>query len=56
MPNKSKETNILDTFMVFFFLNISFCVLLEVLFQYKTNLLLMIELLQILSYTQFLTI
>lgn len=42
--------------MGLFLLHLFLSLLLEIIFQYKTNLLATIELLQILSYTQFLTI
>lgn len=56
MPYKSNGSGVKNAFLTIFIIQICLCVLLEALFQYKTNLLLTIELLQILSYTQFLTI
>jgi proprotein convertase subtilisin/kexin type 5 len=56
MPNKTNSNSIKNAFMTIFFIQFFLCLLLEGLFQYKTNILLTIELLQILSYTQFLTI
>jgi hypothetical protein len=56
MPNKANNSSIRDAFLGIFLAHILLCIVVEALFQYKTNLLLTIELFQILSYTQYLTI
>jgi hypothetical protein len=56
MPGKSNGSSIRDAFIRIFLAHVLLCIAVEALFQYKTNLLLTIELLQILSYTQYLTI
>jgi hypothetical protein len=52
----SAGSSIRGAFMTVFLIHFFLCLFLEVAFQYKTNLMATIELLQILSYTQFLTI
>lgn len=56
MPNGTSNNSIRNAFMAIFLVHFFLSLFLEVIFQYKTNLLATIELLQILSYTQFLTI
>lgn len=56
IPNKSNSSSIRDAFLGLFLAHLLLCIAVEALFQYKTNLLLTIELFQILSYTQYQTI
>lgn len=56
MPSKDNSGGVREVFMVFFFVQVALSLSLELIFQYKTNLMATIELLQMLSYTRFLSI